>query len=265
MSEGTGTGDAMTGVMLRGIQGRTTLVTGGGGGLGRPVVAALLQAGARVHVPTFGEAEVEALLEVGRATRRGEAGGEGADEVHPGLTLHEGVDLTDAEAVEGLVGRIPPVELLLNLAGGFAMAPLHQTEAEGWEGMMAMNARTAFLVSRAVLPAMREAGFGRIVCVSALPALRGGAAEMGAYGASKAAVLHLVEVLAREGRSHGITANAILPEIIDTPGNREAMPDADRSGWIAPEAIARVLLFLLSEEGGIVTGAALPLQQPGVG
>ncbi len=286
MGDGEGAEEAMTGVMLRGIRGRTALVTGGGGGLGRPVVAALLQAGAQVHVPTFGkaEAEAEALREVGRAVLRGEGdpgkpgaqpasdrredggpGGPGAPASHPALTLHEGVDLTDADAVEALVAAVPPVELLLNLAGGFTMAPIHKTEPEGWEGMMAMNARTAFLVSRAVLPAMRDARFGRVVCVSALPALRGGTAEMGAYGASKAAVLHLVEVLAREGRAFGITANAILPEIIDTPGNREAMPDADRKTWLAPEAIARVLLFLLSEEGGIVTGAAVPLQQSGAG
>jgi NAD(P)-dependent dehydrogenase (short-subunit alcohol dehydrogenase family) len=234
----------------QGVRGRTALVTGGAGGLGRAVTGALLRAGARVHVPTFDEAEEEALA---RYLGDGVAA----------VTLHPGVDLTDPGQVEALAEALPRVDILFNLAGGFAMGPVHETAPEGWQRMMEMNASTAFLVTRALLPGMRQGRFGRIVNVSALPALEGGAAGMGAYGASKAAVLHLTRVVAREGREHGITCNAILPEIIDTPGNREAMPDADTGGWLDPEDIARVLLFLASDEARIVNGAALPLLQPG--
>lgn len=231
---------------------RTVLITGGGGGLGQSVVKAFVESGASVHVPTFDPAEGDAL-----ADHLG-------DGIHA-VTLHAGMDLSDASSVEELFRALPPVEVVVNLAGGFAMSPVHETEPGAWERMMRMNAGTAFLVSRAALPGMRTGGWGRILTVSAIPTLEGGAEGMGAYGASKAAVLHLTQVLAREGRSHGITANAVLPEIIDTPGNRAAMPDADRSRWLAPWDIAQVLLFLASEAGGIITGAAVPLRQGGRG
>jgi NAD(P)-dependent dehydrogenase (short-subunit alcohol dehydrogenase family) len=225
---------------------RTALVTGGSGALGRAVVKVFRDAGAQVHVPVFDPDEIPGL----EAHLEGDLA-----RIH----LHRDVDLTQPEGVERLFAHLPPVDVVANLAGGFAMAPVEETEPATWERMFRMNATTAFLVSRAAFPAMRAAGFGRILNVSAFPAVDRGAARMTAYGAAKAAVLNLTQALAREGAEHGITVNAVLPSIIDTEANREAMPQADRSRWLQPGEIARVLLFLASEAGGIVTGAAVPL------
>ncbi len=230
---------------------RIALITGGSGHLGRAVVKRFLEAGATVHLPIFDEGELPAL--------EGSLG-DGFQALH----LHRDIDLTDpagvarlfAEVEEG-AGQSP--DILLNLAGGFAMAPVHETEPELWERMLALNAGTAFFASRAALPGMRERGWGRIVNVSALPALDRGTKGMAAYGASKAAVLNLTHTLAKEGVDRGVTANAVLPSIIDTPANREAMPDSDRSTWLPPWEIAGVLLFLASSEGRVVNGAAIPL------
>ncbi len=232
------------------LDGRTTLVTGGGGGLGRLVVKRFVEAGASVHVPVF-EGEREALEEVL---------GDGIAAVH----LREGVDLTDAVKVAELFGTIEAeagegVEILLNLAGGFSAAPIEETDPGSWQRLIQMNATTVFLCSRAAFGGMRSRGFGRIVNVSALPALEGGGAGMAAYAASKAAVLQLTRSLAKEGAALGVTVNAVLPSIIDTPGNRAAMPEADRSRWVPPFRIAEVMHFLASDAGGIVNGAALPL------
>jgi NAD(P)-dependent dehydrogenase (short-subunit alcohol dehydrogenase family) len=228
------------------LAGRTALVTGGSGALGRAVVAMFRAAGARVHVPVLDADEIPGL----EAHLGGDLGG---------IHLHRDVDLTRPDGVDRLFAGLPPVEVLANLAGGFAMGPVEETEPSTWDRMFHMNATTAFLVSRAAFPAMRDAGFGRILTVSAFPAVDRGAAGMTAYGAAKAAVLNLTQALAREGAKHGITANAVLPSIIDTEANRASMPEADRSRWLQPDEIARVLLFLASEEAGIVTGAALPL------
>jgi NAD(P)-dependent dehydrogenase (short-subunit alcohol dehydrogenase family) len=230
------------------LKDRVTLVTGGTGGLGRSVVKSFVEAGAAVHVPVFDDSELPAL-------------GDHLGDALSAVTLHRAVDLTDAESVSALFESMPPPSILINLAGGFAMGPIEATDPRTWRRMIDLNATTAFLTSRAAFPAMREARFGRIVNVSALPAMDRGATNMTAYGAAKAAVLNLTHALAREGADHGITANAVIPSIIDTPDNRESMPGSDRSDWLAPVDIARVVLFLASAAGGVVTGAALPLQR----
>lgn len=233
------------------LEGRTALVTGGTGGVGRSVVKCFLEAGARVQVPVFDPDEIPGLA------------GYLGDGIHA-VQLHEGVDLADAESVRALFEALDPhPSVVVNLAGGFAMAPVEETDPGSWDHLFRMNATTAFLVSRQAFPALRAAGFGRILNVSARPALEGGAKGMGAYGASKAAVLNLTRTLAKEGAEHGITANAVVPTILDTPGNREAMPEADRSTWIPPMALARVLRFLASDEGRVINGAAIPLEWHG--
>ena len=230
---------------------RIALVTGGGGALGRHVVREFLSAGARVHVPVFREEEGEEL----RAFL----------EDHERLSLHGDGDLTKSSEVARIVsevedraGRGP--DILLNLAGGFSMAPIEETGDEEWEHLLAMNATTAFLCSRAVFPGMRERGWGRIVNMSALPALEGGGKGMSAYGAAKAAVLNLTGTLFREGMGHGITSNTILPSIIDTPANRAAMPDADHSTWVTPREIATLCRFLSTDAARAITGASLTMR-----
>jgi NAD(P)-dependent dehydrogenase (short-subunit alcohol dehydrogenase family) len=237
--------------MARGIEGRVTLITGGTGALGRAVVERFLEEGANVHVPVFAEDEIPAFQR--HLGRRADAVG-----------FHRDGDLTDADKVVAIfagireaAGRGP--EIVLNLAGGFDSAPLEETGLDLWNRMWQMNATTAFLSSRAAFPEMRERRWGRIVNVSAFPAMDRGQDGLSAYGAAKTAVLNLTQTLAREGAEHGITANALVPSAIDTPANREAMPDADTSAWLPPQEIAGVLAFLASEEGRIVNGAALTL------
>jgi NAD(P)-dependent dehydrogenase (short-subunit alcohol dehydrogenase family) len=151
-------------------------------------------------------------------------------------------------------------EILLNLAGGFAMSTLDQTKLAAWDDMFARNATSAFLCCRASAPGMRARGWGRIVNVVAMPALKRGAANMSGYAAAKAAVLNLTYSLAAELGPDGITVNAIVPTTIDTPANRSSMPEADTSRWLAPAEIARVLLFLASDDAAIVTGSAVALE-----
>jgi NAD(P)-dependent dehydrogenase (short-subunit alcohol dehydrogenase family) len=125
--------------------------------------------------------------------------------------------------------------------------------------MMAMNATSAFLCCKYAAPFLKASGSGRIVNVAAQPALGRGASNMSAYSASKTAVLNLTYSLSQELVRDGITVNAIVPSTIDTPANRASMPDADRSTWLAPEAIAGVIAFLASDAAGIVTGTAVNL------
>lgn len=236
-----------------GIDGRVAVITGGTGALGRAVVHAFVEAGVRIHIPWFDREEADAFEEELRE-RYGSGGG--------GVRLRE-ADLTDEASVADYfaeVGRSHGApEILLNLAGGFAMDPLEETRLSTWAGMFSLNATSAFLCSRAAVPAMREASWGRIVNVAAMPALQRGAARMSAYAASKAAVLNFTYSLAAELRPDGITVNAVVPTTLDTPANRASMPEADRSKWIAPASVARVLRFLASDDAAIVTGSAIAL------
>jgi len=237
---------------LERLDARSALITGGTGALGRHVVKRFLEAGAEIHVPVFDTSEKQGLEEFL---------GDGAAAVH----FHGDADLTEPGAVDRIVQEVegaggPGPDILLNLAGGFSMAPVEDTSPEDWQRMLGINATTAFLCSRACFPSMRERGWGRIINVSALPALEGGQAKLSAYGAAKAAVLNLTRTLAREGVAHGITVNAVLPSIIDTPANRSAMPKADTSAWIPPAEIAGICHFLASDQARIVNGAALTLR-----
>jgi len=232
-----------------GLEGRVAILTGGTGALGRAVARHFARAGARLHVPWIVENEVERFRE--------ELG-----ELASGVTLHR-ADLTDPAAVDAFVRacveREGRLDVLANLAGGFVYAPIEETSPETWQRMVEMNATTCFLCCRATVPAMRRQRWGRIINVSARPAVLRGAAGMSAYAASKAAVLKLTQSLAEELAPDGITANAIVPSIIDTPANRAAMPEADHTRWLPPDEIARVIAFLASDDARTVTGAAITL------
>lgn len=219
------------------LSGKTIVVTGALGALGGAVARAAQAAGARVahvdHVTT-------------------EQAGE--------LIFH-GVDLTDeaaAAATMSAVARIcGGVDGLVNVAGGFVFSPVADSPAEVWERMFRLNLLTAVNASRAVLPFLTGGGHGSIVNIGAGAAARAGAG-MGPYAASKAGVARLTEALAEElaGKAR---VNAVLPSIIDTPANRQDMPKADLSAWVQPDDIARVIVFLLSDEAWAITGASVPV------
>lgn len=229
--------------------GRVVMVTGAAGHLGTAVVARLLEEKARVVAVDL---VAEGLLH--RFPGLAES---------PDHLLAAPVDLTDPDALDGWVAsaidRWGRIDALLNIAGGFLGGhPLHQAKTAEWDRMMDLNARSVFHACRAVIPRMIERQSGRIVNVASRAALHGGP-MVALYAASKAVVVRLTESLAEELKDQGITVNCVLPGIIDTPPNREAMPKADRQRWVAPEEIAEVILFLASDRARAVTGAALPI------
>jgi NAD(P)-dependent dehydrogenase (short-subunit alcohol dehydrogenase family) len=172
-------------------------------------------------------------------------------------------DLMDAKAIEAAVAtavkRFGRIDVLCNIAGGFAMGEaVHEIDAKSWSHMMELNAGSVLRVSHAVVPQMLAQKSGRIVNIGAYSALSG-KAQMGAYIASKSAVIRLTESMAAELRDQGINVNCILPSIIDTPENRAAMPKANPQKWVAPEALADVILFLASPAARAIHGAAIPV------
>jgi len=151
------------------------------------------------------------------------------------------------------------IDVLCNIAGGFRMGrPVHETTDADWNFLMDLNARTVLHTARAVVPHMIAAGGGRIVNVGAFAAQKG-AANMGAYIASKSAVMRLTETMAAELREKNINVNCVLPTIIDTPANRADMPKADPKRWVAPADLANVIVFLCSDEARAIHGATLPV------
>ena len=169
-------------------------------------------------------------------------------------------DLIDPAGAAAAVDAIGTIDVLANIAGGFAMGDTVETTSdETWDFMMNLNARTVLNMARSVVPGMRSAGDGKIINIGARGGLRG-AAAMGAYVASKSVVHRLTETLADELKADRINVNCIMPSIIDTPPNRDAMPDADFAAWVPPEDIANVVLFLASDAAKSIHGALIPVE-----
>lgn len=228
---------------------QVVLVTGGSGNLGRAVVQAFHAAGARLIAPD---------RSVGRLAAQFPALAQ--SDAH---WLAEGVDVTEPADMAALTAEIKRrfgrLDVLANTVGGYqAGAPLHLTPLDVWTAMINLNARSVFVTSQSVIPLMLAQGSGRLIHTAARAALTGGA-QAAAYSASKSAVLRLVESMAAELKDAGITVNCILPGTIDTPANRQASPAADFSRWVAPEALADVILFLASPAARAVSGAAIPV------
>jgi NAD(P)-dependent dehydrogenase (short-subunit alcohol dehydrogenase family) len=225
------------------------LVAGGTGGLGRAVSLAFLEENAAVAVTYRKQEELDALKIV--------AGQNGSR-----LEGHA-VDVTDEAAVRQLVEKIVAkyrrLDAMVNTVGGYAGGTkLWELETKVFDQMLALNLRAGYALSRPAVRAMLKEGHGAIVNVAAKAAVDH-AAEAAAYAASKAAAVAMLDSLAAETKGSGVRVNTILPSIIDTDANRKAMPKADFAKWPKPEEIARVILFLCSDDARVIHGAAIPV------
>lgn len=226
---------------------RVALVTGANGGLGTHVTHALLEAG-------FAVVGLAPKIQV-------------TDFDHPHFTaLPVSLDSLDAarKAVETVRQHFGKIDVLAHLVGGFAGgSSIAETDDATFERMFQMNVYSAFHILRAVVPLMRSAKTGRIVAVGSRAAEDPGPG-VGAYSASKAALVSMIRTVALENLSAGITANVILPGTMDTPANRKDMPKADTSKWVQPASIANLMVWLTSEAGKDVTGAVIPVYGKGL-
>jgi NAD(P)-dependent dehydrogenase (short-subunit alcohol dehydrogenase family) len=228
---------------------KLVLVAGGTGGLGRAVSLAFLNEGAKVVV-TYRNKEELASLE-------GAAGANGSS-----LAGHV-VDVTNEAAVAMLVDEIVTqhgrLDVMVNTVGGYAGGvKLWDLDTEVFDRMLALNLRAGYALTRAAMAPMLKQKAGAIVNVVAKAAFDHGAGAS-AYAASKAAAVAMIDCLAADAKGTGVRVNSILPSIIDTAANRKAIPDADFSKWPKPEEIARVILFLCSDEARVIHGAAIPV------
>ena len=224
------------------FRGKTCLITGAAGNLGRAVAGAFASEGASLI-----------LMDHHEDNLRSAYGSEG-DGKRFALA-----DLRDAQSVARALPARTPIDILCNIAGGFRMGqPVHETPEDTWELMLGLNAKSVINCARTVVPGMLAAGRGKIVNIAAVAGLSG-KANMGAYSASKSAVIRLTESMSAELRDKGINVNCVLPSVIDTPQNRADMPKADPRRWVAPDALADVVLFLASDAARAIHGAAIPV------
>lgn len=232
---------------MKSLEGKVTLITGAKGGLGSFVTEAFLAAGARV-------------VGVSRSIKQ-------ADFAHPEF-LAMPAELSSGDAARQLtsqvVGRFGRIDSLVHVMGGFAGGQsVADTDDATMEQMLDVNFRAAFFMARAVLPQMRQQGSGRILAVASRQGVEPGA-MVGAYSASKAALVALIRVIALENKDRGISANSVLPGTMDTPANRAGDPAADRSQWVQPSQVAALLVHLASDAAAQITGAAIPIYGPQV-
>jgi NAD(P)-dependent dehydrogenase (short-subunit alcohol dehydrogenase family) len=235
-------------------QNKVVLVAGGTGGLGRAVSLAFVEQGAHVIVTFQRPGDLDELKKAASA-KLVEAQGASLDGFH--------VDVTDeaavAKLVDGIVERHGRLDCLVNAVGAYAGGiKFWEMETKVFEQQLALNLRSGFVLARAASRVMVRQGSGAIVNVASKAAVDH-AAGASAYAASKAAAVAMIDSLAADLKGTGVRANSILPSIIDTPANRKAMPKADFAKWPKPEEIARVILFLCSNEAKLIQGASVPV------
>jgi len=236
------------------MAGKVVLVAGGTGGLGRAVSSAFIEDGARVVVTFRRPGDLDELKKAA-SVRLVETQGASLDGFN--------VDVTDeaavAKLIDGIVERHGRLDCLVNAVGGYAGGvKLWEMEAKAFEQQLALNLRSGFVLAKAAARVMVKQGSGAIVNVASKAAVDH-AAGASAYAASKAAAVAMIDSLAADLKGTGVRANSIMPSIIDTEANRKAMPKADFAKWPKPEEIARVILFLCSDEAKLIRGAAVPV------
>jgi NAD(P)-dependent dehydrogenase (short-subunit alcohol dehydrogenase family) len=223
------------------LSGKVFMVTGAFGALGQAVTDCMIGHGARLAL-------------VGKRP--------GCVEPPTGALLYSGIDVSQKDAASEVVERIfsetGRIDGLVNLAGGFHWDKLQGSTLASWDSMYRINLLTAVVSCAAVLPYLLRNESGSIVNIGSLGAIKAGSG-MGAYAASKAGVVKLTEALADELKDRGITVNAILPGVIDTPRNRADMPGADFTRWVSPKAVAELIVFLVSDLARAISGATLPV------
>lgn len=226
------------------FENKTVVVTGGAGALGRAVATWFSSRGARLAILDYSDEIIDAAWPERRPDN-----------------LYLPCDLTSrgacAAAAAAIVADAGGIDVLCNIAGGFMMGDaVHETNDATWDFLFDLNARSVLNMAAAVVPGMLAAGGGKIVNVAARAALEG-EAMMGAYTASKAAVMRLTESMGKELRENNINVNCVMPSLIDTPRNRQDMPGADFSKWVPPDDIAKVVGFLASDDARCIHGAGI--------
>ncbi len=224
---------------------KQVLLTGGTGGLGLGVTPAVLAAGAQITLPYINAQEVERLKQRLSPAQMS------------GMRLVQ-ANLMDESAVTALVDEMARVDVLIHLVGGFSMGKTHEYSYTAWQQDLNLNLNTAFLLCKHSLRRMLEQGYGRIVTVGSRGAVAP-AGQLAAYCAAKAGVVALTQAIAAETKGTQITANTVLPSVIDTPGNRQAMGSEQADQWVKPESLAEVICFLASEAAQDIRGAAIPV------
>ena len=228
---------------------RVVMVTGGSGALGQAITQRFLAEGAQVCVPYIVDQERERLeASVPREARA--------------RLRVERCDVLDDAAVERLVASVVEqhrrLDVLVSAVGGFAMGELVQTDRARWDRMLTLNLTSAYVAARAALPPMLTAGSGRIVAVASRAVVPPTGGFI-AYTVAKAGVIAFVQALAAETRGRGVTVNAVLPSTMDTPANRQAMPDVDPKAWVPVDAVAGAIAYLAAESSVHVTGTLLAI------
>lgn len=227
---------------------KVAIITGASGALGRETVRVFLDDGAHVAACDVVEMSLDAMgLSPGVRHR--------CMPVRYDVTAEQGA----ADLVAHALRQFGRIDVLVNVVGGWkGGVPLHETPVEEWDAMLTLNLKSAFLCCRAALPHMLARKSGRIINISSRTAVAP-AARQAAYNAAKAGVIALTQTLAEEVKHSGVTANCVLPSILDTEANRKAFPKADYEKWVKPADLARVLAFLASDAAAQVTGAAIPV------
>ncbi len=231
------------------FEGKVVLITGGTGGLGQEVSLAFLKSNAIAAMTYVADKAIPQLeSKLGDLMKK--------------VTLIK-ADISDeqqiAKTVSDVIKKYGRIDILVNLVGGYlgGKKVTEMTEKE-WDLMMNINLKTAFLVSKHVVAQMVRQNSGKVIHVAARLGLKG-ISDNSAYGASKSGLIRLVESLSDEVKGNNINVNCIMPSIIDTGANRKDMPGADFSKWVKPSEIARVMLFLASDDSRPIHGAAIPV------
>lgn len=224
------------------MQGKVVLVTGADGGLGTHVTEAFLNAGAVV-------------IGTSRKIQQSDFKNPNFTAIPAEISSREGAKVL----VDQVVARFGKIDVLAHTVGGFAGGQsIAETDNETFQRMLDLNLNSVFYILTAAIPALRQTREGRIIAIGSRAALEPGAG-VGAYSASKAAMVSLIKTVALENKDAGLTANVILPGTMDTPANRKAMPDADVSKWVQPSTVAALMAWLAGDTGKDVNGAVIPV------